>query len=429
MKYLILLITLVCFSVPAFAQTTLQGATVHTGNDAAKIQNVSFDKTGKITAVGTQKSGTVIDVTGKVVTVGLIDPQSYLGLVEIWAVKTTLDYKAGKLGLSKDYIQAAFKAADGFNPNGVAIPVAREGGVTTVVLTTDGGLISGQSAWANLDSDVENFNAAIVADSVSLNAAFGSAASRTVDGSRGAATLRLKEVFEDALFYQRNKKSFDEKRTEDNAASRLDLDAISKVLGSNKPIVFSVDRAQDILNLIALSKEYKFKPIVSGGKEAWMVAKQLAEAKVPVIVDPLGNIPYSFDTLGAREDNAALLNAAGVTVLISTFDGHNVRNLRFFAGNAVRAGLPFDAALKSITKNVAEAFGMSDYGTVEKGKIANLVVWSGDPFQPSSQVEKMFINGKEVDLNNRQKELFKRYRTLKRREAPADRTPETKTEE
>ena len=142
------------------------------------------------------------------------------------------------------------------------------------------------------------------------------------------------------------------------------------------------------------------------------MAAELAQARIPVVVEPLTDIP-SFDAPAARLDNVALLNAAGATVLIAQTDGAQFRDLRQAAGNAVRTGLPWDAALRAVTLGPAEAFGVGGkYGSVEAGKVADLVVWSGDPFEFSSRAEHVFIRGRDLPLVSRQTELLRRYRKL-----------------
>jgi imidazolonepropionase-like amidohydrolase len=142
------------------------------------------------------------------------------------------------------------------------------------------------------------------------------------------------------------------------------------------------------------------------------MAAELAQARIPIVVEPLTDIP-SFDAPGARLDNAALLQAAGATVLIAQNDAAHFRDLRQAAGNAVRTGLAWDAALRAVTLGPAEAFGVGGkYGSLEPGKIADLVVWSGDPFEFSSRAEHVFIRGRDLPLVSRQTELLQRYRHL-----------------
>jgi imidazolonepropionase-like amidohydrolase len=181
------------------------------------------------------------------------------------------------------------------------------------------------------------------------------------------------------------------------------------------PVVFHVDRAADILSALAVARELKLRPVIAGGAEAWKVARELAAAKVPVIVFPFQQLS-SFDALGAREDCAARLFAAGVPVAIATGgETPNARKLRQEAGNAVRSGLPHDAAIAAITGAPAEALGMgARYGTLAPGKTANLVLWSADPLEISTRVVEVVIHGRKVSLRNRQTALFEKYRTLAR---------------
>lgn len=143
-----------------------------------------------------------------------------------------------------------------------------------------------------------------------------------------------------------------------------------------------------------------------------MVAPAIAAAGVPVLVQPLDNIP-SYDALGVRYENAAALARAGVKVVLLETDSHNSRNLRQQAGNAVSYGMTWDQALRAVTLTPAEVFGVADrYGSLEVGKVANVVVWSGDPFEFGTSVERVLIRGRDIPLRSRQTELLDRYRTL-----------------
>jgi imidazolonepropionase-like amidohydrolase len=149
------------------------------------------------------------------------------------------------------------------------------------------------------------------------------------------------------------------------------------------------------------------------------VADQLAQAKVPVLVDPLAYGPSSFDELYARPDNAALLAKAGVALILTTESTHNARTLRQVAGNAVREGLPHADALRAVTETPARVFGLPDRGRLAVGAAADVVLWSGDPLELSSRAERVWVDGVEVDLRSRQTELRERYRTLPGTPAPA----------
>jgi imidazolonepropionase-like amidohydrolase len=150
--------------------------------------------------------------------------------------------------------------------------------------------------------------------------------------------------------------------------------------------------------------------VIAGGAEAWMVAEQLASAGVPVLLDPLVNLPSNFDSLGSRQDNAALLQAAGVTVVVNTGSSHGARKQRQLAGNAVSYGLPYEAGIAALTSNPARVFGISDQqGSIQKNKPANIVLWSGDPLDVTNAAEVVIINGELIPMESRQTKLRDRY--------------------
>jgi len=176
-------------------------------------------------------------------------------------------------------------------------------------------------------------------------------------------------------------------------------------------VVFSVNRAADILKTLAFAKRNGIKPVIVGGAEAWIVADELAAAKVPVILDALINLPDSFDQIGARLDNAALLHRAGVKVAFTHFsESHNARKVRQVAGNAAAHGLPKDAALAGLTSNPADIFGLGNSrGHIAAGQVADVVLWSGDPLEVTSVAEQVWINGRAIEMRSRQQELRDRY--------------------
>jgi imidazolonepropionase-like amidohydrolase len=382
------------------------GATVHLGTGEVLNDVTVVVAEGKIVAVGKSVAAPAgaqtLNAKGMVITPGLVDALTSVGLVEVDLEEETHDDRQG----GADALRAGFRAADGYNPASIVIGVTRAEGLTSVGVIPRGGLISGQSAWADLDgaTAAEALAAPLLALHVHLDA----------DGQGGHATalLRVREAFDDARTFQRNRAAWERNQSRRFAPSRLDLEALAGALDGKLPVVFHVDRAADILSALALARDLKLRPVVAGGAEAWKVAKELAAAKVPVIVYPLEQVS-TFDAIGAREDNAAKLFAAGVAVGISTGETHNARKLRQVAGNAVRSGLPHDAAVAAITRVPAEALGMgARYGTLAAGKVANLVVWSGDPLEISTRVVELVIRGRRVSLRNRQTALFEKYRTL-----------------
>jgi len=184
------------------------------------------------------------------------------------------------------------------------------------------------------------------------------------------------------------------------------------VLRGKLPLFVLANRRSDIESALRVAREFDLKIVIWGGAEAWQVASELARAKVPVLLEPLTDVPR-FDALNARLDNATLLWKAGVKVGVAQQDAALFRNLRQAAGNEVRNGMSWDDALRSVTLSTAEAAGVADrYGSLETGKVANVVVWSGDPLDFSSRVDHLFIRGKEIPLVSRQTQLLDRYRTL-----------------
>nr|WP_275939194.1 amidohydrolase family protein [Polyangium spumosum] len=386
------------------------GGRVHTGTGEVLeeatilLDNGLVQKIGKGLAV--PAGIPTIDAKGAIVTPGFVDALTAVGLVEVSLEEGTHHDNRG----GKDPIRAAFRAADGYNPASTVVGITRAEGVTSAGVVPVGGLFSGQSAWADLDGDTRE--AALAQGPLAIHVHLDGG----LDGDRGgpaSALLLAREVFDDARTFQKNRAAWERNQSRPFAASRLDLESITLALAGRIPVVFHVDRAADILAAVALAKEFGLRPVIAGGAEAWKVASRLAESKVSVMVNPLEPGPTSFDTLGTRDDNAALLHAAGVSVVITTNDTHNARKLRQVAGNAVRAGLPHAAAIAAITRAPAEAYGLgAKYGTLAPGKVANLVVWSGDPLEIASRPLAVVIRGKKVDLANRQSALFSRYRKL-----------------
>lgn len=394
-------------AAPAQAILAIVGATIHTGAGDVIEDGTIVVAQGKIREIGktvaAPAGAQVIAGKGMVVTPGFTDALTSLGLVEVELEYTTRDDRQG----GKDPIRAGFRAADGYNPASTAIPVTRAEGVTSVGVIPTGGLISGQSAWADLDgaTAADAIAAAPLALHVHLDAG------DEEQGGHATAILRVREAFDDARTFAKTRASWEKNQSRPFAPSRLDLEALQRALGGKLPVVFHVDRAADILAALAVAKEFELKPVIAGGAEAWKVAPALAAAKVPVIVFPLVSGPESFDALGGRPDNAARLHAAGVPLILATGDTANTRKLRQVAGNAVRAGLPHRAAIAAVTSAPAEALGLgARYGTLAPGKTANLVVWSGDPLEISTRVVQVVIRGQSVSLRSRQTALFEKYR-------------------
>ncbi len=393
------------------------GATIHPVAGRSIERGTLLVRDGVIVAVGVDLDVPAgirhIDGTGKVVTPGLFDASTQLGLVEISLESTTVDSR-----VSGEPVEAGFDVVDGLNPNSTLIPINRLGGLTTAASLPSGGLISGRGMVIDLWG--ETGEAMLVRPRAAMVASFGPSAASVTGGARGAAALRLREVLEDARFWAANREGYDRGETRPLSLSRLDLEALQPVLSGEIPLIVQVDRASDIRAVLRIADEYGIRPVIQRGTEAWMVAAELAARSVPVIVKPLTSLPAGFDRLGARFDNATLLHAAGVPLAISSFQTHRAHNITQEAGNAVRFGLPWEAALRAVTLTPAEIYGVADrYGSIEPGKVANVVVWSGDPFELSSRPEQVIIRGVLVPRESRQLELLERYRTLDPDRPPA----------
>lgn len=383
------------------ATIAIVGGTVHTGEGLTVLDATVVIEGDRIVAVGkvaAPAGATVVDARGKVVTPGLIDAHSTLGLVEIAGVGPSNDTDAG----GSDPIRAAYRAVDNFNPWSAVIGSQRVEGITTVVATPNGGLLAGQSAAYDLLPDAPPIAP------VAIGAGVGGAD----NGARGSSFLKLREVLEDARRYGADRKAFDQNRFRRVAASRLDLDALQPVLDGTIPLTLSISRRADILTALRLAEEQKIRLVLVGAHEAWTVARELAAAKVGVILDPTANLPLNLDAVHTRADAATRLHAAGVPIALSTFSAHNVRKLRQWAGNAVREGLPPEAALSAITASPADLLGLKAHGRLTEGAVANVVVWSGDPFELSTRAEQVIIRGQVAPTAHRQKALFERYREV-----------------
>ena len=369
---------------------------------------------GKIVAVGPDVAApagaTVIDAAGKIVTPGFIESNTNLGVVEIpLSAEGTADQNTTDPGLG-----AAFNVVDAFNPFSAAIPVARVDGITRALVVPGGTghLMLGRAAVFDLLG--EHVPASATRSPAAMMARLGEAGAGVAGGSRASAMLRLRELLQDAVDFNRNRTAWDTGRRRDYARGRLDLEALRPVVMGELPLAVYANRASDLLGAMRLADEFNLKLILVGAAEGWMVAADIAKANVPVVVKPLTNVP-SFEALGATLENAARLQRAGVQVALSTFDTHRAHTLRQEAGNAIAYGMDRDAALRAITSTPARIWGVSAMtGSLEVGKDADVVIWSGDPFELTTRAEHVFIKGREVPKVTRQTELLQKYRTIER---------------
>lgn len=393
-------------------RTAITGVTAHVGDGTTVMENATLVIAGErivsITAGGAAPSGaTVIDGAGLWATPGLISTMTSIGLGEVELEGSTMDTGHET---EPDDIRAAFSASDGYNPLSILIPVARMGGITSVVSVPEGGLLPGTGCWADLMGRTPA--EAIRTPLLSLHISFNDGGITAEHGARPAALLRLRELFDEARLYGRSRAGFDRGAFPDTDVSRSDLERVGAMLAGDLRPVIRVSRADDILRILELAQAYGFSPILVGAEEGWVVAAELAAARVPVIVRSLLDLPSTFSTLRSRYDNAAILERAGVNVLLMTPGAWDVRNLRQEAGNAVANGMPWEAALAAITSRAAAAFGADDYGTLAAGKMASVALWSGDPFETTSVARRVWVRGTDMPLRSRMTALFERYRDL-----------------
>ena len=368
---------------------------------------------GRITAVGANivipAGARRVDATGKWVTPGLVDAMSVIGVNEIGLSAGYID--AGAKG--EKGIAASFRVWEGFNPATAFLPPARKDGITTVGVLPNKGIVQGQAAAMDLlDGTVaEMILKAPVAMIGDVSNGSGEA------GARGELIARWRELLRDVKAYQLRKTQYEANQSRQFAASRADLDALVPVVTGTTPLWLIADRASDIEAALTLAREFSLRIAILGGTEAWMIADKLAAAKVPVMVGSMNDIPTSFNTLGARQENPALLRAKGVhVVLIGNGAGdasaYNAGNLRYDAGNAVAYGMTWDDALRAATLSPAEALGVADkVGSLGVGKMGNVVIWSGDPFEFATMPEHVFIHGTEFTRPTRDEDLTQRYKT------------------
>jgi len=389
-------------SISGSQSVLIQNATIMTASDLGILEETDLlIENGLIAAVGknlTTNDAEIIDASNMIVTPGLIAPHSQLGLVEIELERQTRDD-------STDHYSAGFSIVNAFNPSSTLIPYNRSAGITSAVVIPSSArsIYSGMASVFKLDGE-------LVTDSIAKDVAIAVSLGAGSD-SRASQILLLEDSFKKALRFNDSREQYSviADFNFDDYTIR-DMEAILRVLNKEIPLVVRSNRAKDLLRIISLSKKYGIKIIFYGAKEGWRIADVLAREGIPVILDPMDNIPDSFDAIAARMDNAALLYAAGVKILITSQSTHNSYLSRQGAGNAVAYGLPQDEALKALTINVADIFGLSkERGSIEVGKSADLVIWDGNPLEVSSFVTAVIIDGHSISLMSRSKRLRDKY--------------------
>lgn len=373
-------------------------------------------RNGRIIAVGRNvtipEGAEVFDAGGSPVTPGLFSPGSTIGLEEISLAQDANDASIGEFALS-----ASLRAADGINPDSTIIPVSRVAGVTRAFTSLSAGgetQFAGCGALIVLDGAIDP----LIRDCAAHRAVLGYAGARRAGDNRAASLALFRRALNDAQDYAEDPFLYRQRWAEGRLPAE-DAAALGEVISGDVPVIISVQSAADIRRTLDLADEYGLDLVLYGAVEGWRVAEEIAAADVPVIINPMTNLPYLFEELGATLANAARLETAGVEVAFSDGDTHNIRLMPQQAGNAVANGMSHKAALAGITAVPARIFGVDDeLGTLAPGKRADVVVWTGDPLELSSRPRLVLIDGKTQSLDSRQSALVKRYRNLDRGALP-----------
>jgi imidazolonepropionase-like amidohydrolase len=429
-----LLLILAPFLLPAFlgaapdADNTfmLRGATIHTMAGAAIANGSVLVRDGKIIGVGTNlavpKGVRVIDGKGLQVYPGMIDAATEIGLEEVHGVPVTMDItELGKFN-------PELVALTAVNPSSEHIPVTRANGITSVVTMPQGQLISGQVSLIHLNGwttdemgikpraglhikipAIQQPRGGFTPDNADAPAGQPSAYA-TAKKNAETEMAELNTFFESARRY---KQARDAKMP--GFVRDLKLEAMIPVIEGKEPILVTAVREREIRDALAFADKQKVKIILLDAAEAYKVTKEIKEHNVPVILGHILALPqHEDDPYDRAFTTPAELQKAGILFSLGTLDGTgdtlNSRNLPYEAAQAVAFGLPEEDAMKAITTNAAQIWGVGDLmGTIEEGKLADLLVTDGDPLEAPTQVKMMFIQGKPVDLDNKQKRLYEKY--------------------
>ncbi|MAA86621.1 MAG: amidohydrolase [Haliea sp.] len=392
-------VLLCCHAVAGADSLLIRNAQLHTMTAAGTLASADIlVRDGRIAEIGSNLQAPVdsteLDAAGRPVTPALFAGITALGLNEIDMVWPSVDSAVTQIGSPP--MRPEFNVTSAYNPHSSPIPVTRIEGFGFSLLGAMAGssIIGGQGRTVRLDGGYESF----LGDPV-LFISLGESVSTLAGGSRAAQWMVLEQAVAESESAPRHG---------DHTLLTREGRAALKGYKRSGTVVFSVHRASDILQVLAFAERHGFRAVIEGGAEAWMVAAQLADAEVPVLLDPLQNLPDSFDMLGARLDNAALLHAAGVRISFSGAGTHHARKQRQLAGVAAANGLARDAALAALTRNPAEIFGLPG-GRLERGAPADLVIWSGDPLELVESADHVILGGRLQPMRSRQTELRDRY--------------------
>lgn len=430
-KFLAILSALICYS--AQAETILfRNASIYRISAEPIEKGDLLIENGKITGVGTNlqaEGAREIDLTGKRIYPGMIAAGTTAGLVEIDAVRATVDSR--EVG---DYTPDV-RSWLAVNPDSELLPVARANGITHIVPVPGGGIVSGQSGLVALSGwTVEEmavkapvalhlFWPSMRLDTTPKEALIDKSKFKSLEDQAKERTMRLKDV--DDFFSEAE--SYVKSRPKDEIGQIPAWEGMLPFLKGEIPVMVHADDAREIKAAVEWARERKYRVIIAGGRDAWMHAGLLASNQVPVLFERVfyqgsslaGTPSRDVDPYDVHFSAPAVLHKAGVTLALGVGrDGHSaseLRNLPYVAAQAMAFGLPEDAALKAITLGPAEILGVADrLGSLEVGKEASLVITKGNLLDIRAEVQEVWIRGQKMSLETRHTRLYERYKNRPR---------------
>lgn len=435
-----IILTAIILAIPSLAQSkseqgtyAIRNARIVTVTNGVIEKGTILVKNGRIEAVGATvaipKDAKIIDATGQSVYPGLIDSNTILGLTEVMTIVNGTNGTVDTTELGD--FNANMKAITAVNPNSELIPVARMNGVTTVLTCPQGGLVAGQCALMNLDGWTQHEMKLLAPAAMHLiypRAGFGGGRGGgfggfAVAGGDQARQQRdrqldaLKKKFDDTLLYAKAKEAAAKDSSIPARPVDLGMEALIPVLKGEVPVFVDANSATEIKGAIELADKYKLKLIINGGDDAVKVAKELKEKNIPVVLGSVNEVPRGEDTpYDEGFARASELQKAGIKFAFATANASengpgDIRLLPYQAGTSAAFGLPKDEALKGATIYPAQIFGVDKLvGSIEVGKLANLVITDGDILEFRTKIKQMFIAGRPVDMSNKHQRLNDKFK-------------------
>lgn len=391
-------------SEPQQESVALNGGTIHVGDGKVLQEGHLVFKNGKIVYIGNepQKADRIIDVTGHHIYPGLIAPNTEIGLVEIGAVRATRDYQ--EVGQYNPHVRALIA----YNTDSRVIPTIRSNGILLAEIAPRGGTISGQSSVVQLDA--WNWEDASIQNTTGVHLnwprvyTYDSKSGRIkANGNYEQNVRNIEKYFESAIAYGKR---------EQHVTNNLRFHALSNILMRNQPVFIHANNQKAMIDAIDWSERLDINIVLTGATDSWKIKELLADKKIPVILTSTQRLPGHQDTDIAQPfKTPAILEEAGVQWCFSHDGSWDQRNLPFQAGQAVGFGLDQEKALQALTLSTARILGIDDqYGSLETGKSATVVISDGNILDPSSSlILQAFIDGREIDLDNKQKKLYRKF--------------------